>query len=650
MADLTDAYSALQAADSAGNTADAKQLADYIRSQSAAPPATDPGTDPARQVALTGRAASQGVVGALTLPNTIMTAARNTPAFIANKLFGGNFSYQKSVAEQYSDAMTKAGAPVPQTSGENLAAAGVSGLTGGLATGGLTSAQSLANAIRSGAAGTSGGLSQETAKQMGMPAWLQVGAGLLGSQAPAMAESYARTASSLVAPLTASGQRSAVGTMLNQQARDPNAAITNLQSSAPLVPGSMPTSGAASGDIGLLGIEKYARQISAPAFGERLSEQNLARQTELGVLAGAPSDLKAAISTRSDIAAPMYAAARDIEVPSTPELEGLLQRPSMASAWKRAQQLASERGDTLTLPNPDAQISLAATKAGPRSAIDMDPLTLTASRNFDPLNLGSGAEESSPLASTMASPRTSSQLDPLSLMMKPPALPVYSGKTIQYLKMALSDIADKGPQNGMGSHELGAVKGTLGSLNAWTTANVPSLRAADSKFAELSPAINRMQTLQELQGKVNLTAADPSTGQYFMSPAGLNRALTAMKDDPFNGVTVADNSRLSALLKDLESSQAVNGPLLKAPGSDTFQNLSLRQNLGGLAGIAGKPLEALYNLGGSDKAIQGLITQAMLDPKLAAALMQRAAAQQGRGLNFRPYDAGALGGLLGSQP
>lgn len=579
---MDDVYAALQKADAAGDTAGAKQLADYIRTSSPAPPAADQPTDPLRQVALTSRAAAQGVVGALTLPSTLFTAARNTPAFIANKFFGGNYPYATSIASKFSDILTKEGAPVPQTSGENLAAAGVSGLTGGLAGGGLGGVQTLANAARAGAAGTAGGLSQETAKQMGLPMWMQIGAGILGSQAPAMGESYARTAASLAAPLTQSGQRAAVGTMLNQQARDPNAAITNLQASAPTVPGSFPTSGAASQDIGLLGIEKYARGANAPAFGERLSEQNLARQTELGVLAGTPSDLKAAIAARSNTTAPLYASAAQQSAPIDNEMIALMQRPSMQAAITKAQSLAQEKGQTFGMSAPGGPMSL-------------------------------------------------------------------TGQDLQGVKMALDDMRSTGFTQGIGSHQANAMQDTSDALKAWMQKNVPAQRQADAAYQNLSTPVNRMQTLQELQSKVNLTAADPSTGQYFMSPAGLNRALAAMKEDPFNGVTASDNSRLDAILKDLESSQSVNGPLLKAPGSDTFQNLSLRQNLGGLAGIAGKPLETLYNLAGSDKAIHGLITQAMLDPKLAAQLMQRASQNQ-QGLNFRPYDAGALGGLLGSRP
>lgn len=597
MADLTDAYSALQAADAAGNAADAKQLADYIRSQgdsqSAAP--TEQPTDIGRQVALTGRAAAQGVVGALTLPSTLMTAAANTPAYLANKLLGTNYPYRKSLAEGFSDVMTKAGAPVPQTSEENLAAAGVSGLTGGLATGGAVGLPGLANAARAGGAGASSGLSQETARQMGLPPWMQVGAGILGGQTPAMLESAGGTVGNLVAPLTATGQQRAVGTLLNEQARDPATALMNLQQSQPIVPNSFPTSGAASQDVGLLGMEKYARGANAPAFGERLSEQNLARQTALGKLAGTPSDLNAAIAARSSAVAPMYASAATQSAPIDNEMIALMQRPSMQAAITKAQGLAAEKGQTF------------------------------------------GSYGSSPGS-------------PTSL----------SGQDLQGIKMALDDMKTTAFTQGIGSHQSRAMQDTSDALKTWMQKNVPDQRTADSVFQTMSAPVNRMQSLQDLQSKVNLTAADPSTGQYFMSPAGFNRALAAMKEDPFNGVTATDNTGLNSILKDLEQSQAVNGPLLKAPGSDTFQNLSLRQNMGGLASIAGKPLDALYSLAGTDKATSAIISKAMLDPKFAASLMQRSSQTAPRPA-FRPYstwgetayDAGTLGtlgqGFFGAQ-
>lgn len=587
MADLTEVYAALQKADAAGDTAGAKQLADYIRAQPAnqsvpAPVAEDPGPNVGRQAALTGRAASQGVVGALTLPNTVFTAARNTPAFIANNLFGAHFPYQKNISQMYSDAMTKAGAPVPETSGEQFASAGVSGLTGGLATGGLAGLSGATNIARAGSSAVAGSVSQEAARQADLPSWMQVGAGILGSQAPAIAMSSAKTLGDLVAPLTSSGQQRAVGTLLNQQARDPAAALANLKTAAPIVPNSMPTSGAASQDIGLLGIEKYARSANAPAFGERLSEQNLARQNELGSIAGTPGDLTAAIGTRSSTTAPLYAAAAQQSAPIDNEMIALMQRPSMQSAIQKAQQLAQERGQTFGMSAPGGPMSL-------------------------------------------------------------------SGQDLQGVKMALDDMQSTGFSQGIGSHQSRAISETSDVLKAWMQRNVPAQRQADASYQNLSTPINRMQTLQELQQKANLTSADAVTGQYFMSPSGFNRGLAAVKDDPFSGVTPNDTTRLNAILKDLENSQAVNGPLLKAPGSDTFQNLSLRQNMGALAGFAGKPLDALYNFAGSDKAVHAILSKAMLDPKFAASIMEQAAASK-PGFNFRPYDLGTLGGLLGSRP
>lgn len=580
MTDMTEAYSALQAADAAGNSDDAKQLADYIRSQSSQT-STDTGTDYGRQASIVGRSASQGVVNALTLPNTIMTGARNTPAFIANKLFGGNFPYQKTIGQQYSDAMTKAGAAVPKTSGEQLEAAGVSGLTGALGGAGAGGITGAANILRAGSAGVTGSLSQETAHQMGLPFWMQIGAGILGSQAPALGESVTRTLSDLVAPLTSSGQQRAVGTLFNQQARDPAKALENLQASAPIVPNSYPTSGAASQDVGLLGIEKYARGANAPAFGERLSEQNLARQNELGSIAGTPNDLNAAIAARGNTTNPLYAAAATQSAPIDNEMIALMQRPAMQAAIAKAKELAENSGRTFGMSAPGG------------------PLSLT-------------------------------------------------GQDLQGVRMALDDMHSTAFTQGIGSHQARAIQGTTDALKDWMQRNVPAQRQADAAYQNLSTPINRMQTLQDFQQKANLTAADAGTGQYFLSPSGFNRGLAAIKDDPFSGVTPGDTTRLSAILKDLESSQAVNGPLLKAPGSDTFQNLSLRQNLGGLAGFAGKPLDVLYNLAGSDKAINALLSKAMLDPKFAASLMQQAAASRG-GLNFRPYDMGAFGGFLGSQ-
>jgi hypothetical protein len=177
--------------------------------------------------------------------------------------------------------------------------------------------------------------------------------------------------------------------------------------------------------------------------------------------------------------------------------------------------------------------------------------------------------------------------------------------------------------------------------------NVPAQRQADAAFEQLSGPVNKMQTVQDLAQKANTTAADVRTGQYFLSPAGYSRALDNVLADPRNGLAPADITRLEAIRKDLQNSQAVNGPLLKAPGSDTFQNLSLNQNISGPGRSIARMLDPLYRFGGADTATNKLLTQAMLDPKFASGLMQ-SARQPRSDLNFRPFDLGTIGGLLGS--
>lgn len=533
-------------------------------------------TDWGRQTALGGRAVAQGVTGALTWPMSILQAP-------VSSLTGEKPRAINSPVDLLNYFLDKAGAPSPQTSGEKLAGAGISGVTGGITGGGLLGAPGIINTLRSATAGGTGALSQEGARQMGLPPWIQTAAGLLGSQSPALLESSGRTIGDLLAPLTKSGQSRAAGTLLNTQAQNPTTAQLNLWQSKPGVPNSAPIAGAASQDTGILGVEKAVRGTNPAPFGDRASEQNAARQAELTDLGGTPSDLAAAIKARSQATAPLYATAAQQSAPIDNEMVALMQRPSMQVAISNAKKLAEDRGQVFGL-------------------------------------------------STHA-PGT-----PMSL----------NGADLQGMKLALDDMRSTGFTQGIGSHQARALQDTSDALKAWMQKNVPAQRQADAAFENLSGPINRMQTVQGLQQKASTTAADMRTGQYFLSPAAYSRGLDDVLDDARNGLGKADVSRLEALRKDLQNSQAVNGPLIKAPGSDTFQNLSLSQNIQGPARMLTKPLDPLYRMGGADTAINGLLTRAMLDPKFAAGLMQGALKPR-PGINFRSYDAGTLGGLFGSQ-
>jgi hypothetical protein len=223
------------------------------------------------------------------------------------------------------------------------------------------------------------------------------------------------------------------------------------------------------------------------------------------------------------------------------------------------------------------------------------------------------------------------------------------GSDLQGMKLALDDMQSTGFSQGIGAHQQRALANTSDALKAWMQKNVPAQRDADAAFETLSTPVNRMQTIQDLQQRANTTAADMRTGQYFLSPASYSKALDDALDLPRNGLAHQDVTHLEAIRKDLQNSQAIAGPLLKAPGSDTFQNLSLNQRLGKIGAPIAKALEPVYRLGGADKGVNDVLTRAMLDPAFAASLMQKARIPQ-TGLNFRPFDLGTAGGLLGSTP
>ena len=590
MSDLTPLYSALQQADAAGDTASAQQLSDYIRSQSApSTPATadaQPQDYPGRSVALAGRAIGEGVTSALLAPETISTAFGNLENKGINAVLGTHEPTDtKSLYQNFSDWLTSQGAPTPQTSGENLTGAGVRGLSSALTgVGVLGAAQSIPNLIRAGLSGTASATASEGARQAGLPSWAQLGVGAAAGLTPAFAESSASTIAGLARPLLSSGQSQIAGNLLNDRASDPSTALANLQSSQPLVPGSLPTSGAASGDIGLLGLEKGVRGINATPFGERLSTQNTAQQSELGSMAGTPADLAAAIKARSAQTTPLYSAAATDSAPIDNEMVSLMQRPSMQAAIAKAKGLAEEKGQTF------------------------------------------GMSSNSPGG-------------PMSL----------SGSDLQGVKMALDDMQSTAFTQGIGSHQARAMQDTSDALKDWMLRNVPSQRAADAAFQSASGPINRMTTLQELQAKAGTSAVDPNTRLPFLSSAKFGNALQDVQSDARSGVSVSDMARLSAMQKDLQNQQMVNGPLLKAPGSDTFQNFATNQNLlgaGSIGGLATKPLGWLYQKFGVDSGVNEQLTKAMLDPKFAASLMSKAAIPKTQ-TNFAYNDLGSFFGLAG---
>lgn len=479
------------------------------------------------------------------------------------------------------------GLPTPQGKGESLYSAAVRAGTGAALTGGAAGV----NALRTGAAGVTGGAASEGARQMGAGPVGQFVAGAVGGAVPSAVGSVARFGARAIAnaarPLTSSGQTDIAAATMQSQASDPRAAAANLDNAQEIIPGSPRTMGEASKDTGLLALEKGVRGKNTADFADRLSQQNNARQQALQGIAGTEADVSAAQAARN------------------------AQTGSMREA-------ALSSGGTADVSPIVASID--ETLKGPIGKRDIASQALTWLKGK--LSDGSDGLETDPAK-------------------------------LYAIRQDVNDaIAGKlGGDQAKFRLASGQLIQVRGQLDDAIEAAAPGFKAYLQRYSDLSKPIDQMKVMQEIQKRANLTSADVTTGQPFMGSAGFSRALdNALQEEK---LTPTQITQLKAIKTDLQMGQAINGPLVKAPGSDTFQNLSIAQVIGAgpkVMGALAKPLNWLYKTGGTDKGVNEILKNAALDPKFAAALLRRATPQSTYQLSEalkRLGTSAAVGGAAG---
>lgn len=529
-----------------------------------------------RNTALAGRAVGQGVFSTLSAVPDALIGAENAVTGGINKVFGTNIPQAETYSQTFSRALDQAGAFQPETKGEKLASAGIQGGAGALSGAGILNAatkapamiENSANATRVALSGASGGVSAEVARQKGIGPIGQFVANLVGSLAPGAVEAGARAiiaapkvATTLAQPLTRQGQEQVAANVLANQAEDPQAAEAALQAHQDIVPGSQTTTGPASRDIGLLATEKALRGRNPVPFGVRNSEQNLARQQALDSVAGTPSDIAAAKAARDATTGPMREASLNA-------------------------------GGTVDVAPVMSEID--ATLAGPIGKRDVSSQALTWVKaklegETDPAKLYAVRQD---IGDAMAGKLGGDQ---------------------SKFRLARSQLMD-----------------VRANLDDAIEAAAPGFKAYLDRYASMSKPIDQMKALQYIQTKSALTSSDITTGRDFLSPAKFARNLQSAAED---GVKLTPDQAqvVNAVKSDLDMGAAINSPLIRASGSDTFQNLSIANAIGSGAAKGNlhpalialtKPLKWLYKA--PDEQITEILTQAMLDPKLAARLLQRA--------------------------
>jgi hypothetical protein len=203
--------------------------------------------------------------------------------------------------------------------------------------------------IRAGGGALTGG----TSAALATPDHVERGA-VLGAVLPPsligaakLARYGAGAAKSVVQPFTEAGQDAIAAKIIQKFGAGGPMAVD----AAELVPGSLPTLAEATGNAGIAGLQRAARDLRPNAFAEREAGNAAARTAAFDKVAGDPAKLDFFKASRSTAANELYDRALSVNPADnmSPYLKGqitqLLKRPSISDAMKTAQQWALERGE-----------------------------------------------------------------------------------------------------------------------------------------------------------------------------------------------------------------------------------------------------------------------------------------------------------------
>lgn len=421
----------------------------------------------------------------------------------------------------------------------------------------------------------------------------------VGSMVMDSVPAVARTAKALVEPLTQNGRANIVGRTLNNAAgADAPQVAQRLASASPLVPGSLPTAGQVAENGGIAALERAVSAANPSGFTERAMDQGAARVAALRGLAGDDARMAAAQSLRKAVADPLYnQASAQVVTATDPVLLGLLQRPSVAKAIGRAQNLAAEQGRQfgLDLNNLPGKVD---------------------GRTLQDLKMGLDALLADPTAGIAGAEQA--------------AIRDTRGQLMNWMENAIP--------------ELRAARTTYADLSK----PIGQMQIGQTLLDKLRPA------LAEHGVSPRETASTYAT-------ALRNADQTARKATGFKGAGMQDTltpdqmDLVTNIAKDLARKVAAQD-LGRGVGSNTAQNLAM----GNLAERSGAPGVANWFMNlpgvnrtskflfqGPEEQIQSQLAQALLDPAVAAQLMGRGGASLVKPLPALSSPPGELARRLG---
>lgn len=389
----------------------------------------------------------------------------------------------------------------------------------------------------------------------------------------------------LVQPFTEAGQDAIAANILAKIGAGGPMAVN----AAELVPGSRPTLAEATGNAGIAGLQRVARDLRPNAFAAREGENAAARTAAFDGIAGNNALMAAAGAVRDDAASTLYGQAFTADA----------MRRNLAQG---AQQMRA----------PFSGVGL----SGAADDLATPGLRELASRPM----FKQAIEDAKRLAANKGV-----KLDD----------PLQSLEGLHYIKLALDDALNPAAKTAMGRNASGAVMDMRDRLAGELAQVSPLYGNARQTFAEMSQPINAMESLQGLRltdARGNMTLAKVQN-----SIAALERARSAPGVDAAKSVSKEQLDTLYAIRDDLLRQDSLGAG--RSVGSNTFQNIATNNLLSELlpgplseiaqakvGGVLGQAGRLIYS--GPNEAIRNRLVDLMLDPAMA----QRALGPQPAGL------------------
>jgi hypothetical protein len=425
------------------------------------------------------------------------------------------------------------------------------------------------------AASTAGGMLREGDFSPALQLAGAMGAGMIAPGGPSLSTTQRALAApkALVQPFTQQGREVMVGNVLRNVATDPERAIANLQAARPTVPGVQLTTAAGARDPGLAGLEGPLRSATfdpSNLFGARLSANQQALMDAFQRTAGRPGSIPYAEAKRSSITTPLREQAFLNAPPVSVE-------PVAAAVLGITQNPATQRQ---TVDQAMKYVTDLLTKR-------VDPETNT----INPMALYSVRKD---ITDAMAGK--------------------LSGD-LANLRLARGQLAD-----------------LLPVIDRTIESSAPGFNKYMEQFAKSSKPIDQMELLQAIQSKVTTGQPNIMTGEPVLAAGKLRTQLAAKREELGTDLSPAAQRKIDNIINEINRGQAATAPGVRAPGSNTFQNMSMGNLIGRVFSESmadnttlrtmTRPLDWLYKL--PDQQVQRLLVEAMLDPQLAASMMSKA--------------------------